>query len=502
MQGLEIIREVTFIKGYSDKTKPESLKEGYCADALNCFVDDQSIKKRGGYTIIGNDPSVSKAITGMGRLETGARYVLRSRDHATNANSIIEYYAGSGNWTSVTGGTSQKVGLDHEFVEANGATYVFNGSDDVLKIANGTTATAVTAIPKGFTARWFHNYLFVLGTVDNKSRLYWSNLNDPETFGSTSYIDVNPGDGDVGTALAILKDELIVSKKNRIWALTGFGESEFSLDDLGERLTGLGAVNQRCVVETGDDVYFLYQIGEIPHFTSIMRTREGFLVAGEVISDAIEGTMKSLALSRIDKCAGHFDGRKIWWGVSRSKNYNDIVLVYDTLTKGWTRHTGINPSCWVMSTIRGKAETFFGEASDDANCYALDGSPSDNGTAIDMKLITRMYNPYPERKCKWKYLTVAVDLDSDFDLDVDYTTDGVSFSDLATMSFANSGSTFDYSAFPLAFTVDQIDRERLDSAGGTSYKMQYKFANNTTTDNVTIREYQLMYKPRGLRSKS
>jgi hypothetical protein len=60
-QNLKGIREADFTKGMNDKVKPEFLPPGFCADALNVLIEDNKIKKRTGYSIIGNAP-VSKPI--------------------------------------------------------------------------------------------------------------------------------------------------------------------------------------------------------------------------------------------------------------------------------------------------------------------------------------------------------------------------------------------------------------------------------------------------------
>lgn len=501
MQDARVIRETSFVKGYCDKLKPELLPDGYCAAAVNCFLDDQTIEKRHGYTEMGTDVKVDKPILSQAGIEFsgGTKFKLRARDNAAGTKSVIEGWTGSGAWGTLTGADSQTAGKDHVFVVAKDACYIVNDTDTVLKTTNGTSTSTVAGFPKGIDAKWFHNFMFVLTAA---GRLYWSNLNDPETYGAESYIDVNPLDGDVGVGLAVLKDELFIVKKNRVWALTGFGEADFAVDDLGERLSGLGAQSRQSIVETGNDVYFLSFVAGIPHFRGIKRTEYGATVAGEVLSDAIEGTMKSLVKNQLGNCAGIYDGRKIWWAVTASGGYNNLALVYDTLTKGWTRHTGINASCWSLSSLGGYPEVYFGEASASAKTYKLDNSTSDNGEDIVMEFRTRMYNPFPERKCKWKYLYLAADVKSDATLDVDYSIDGFDFVDLKTLELTGRGSklpmTLDYDKLGTATIV----RERLDSAGGTSYKVQYRFRNASDTDEVTIREYQLLYKPRGLRGIS
>jgi len=499
MQRLKVIRETKFI-GYNDKLKPELLSEGYCADALNCFLDDQLIKKRSGYSEEGTDVKISKPILALGMIEFsgGTKFIIRARDNADSSNCVVEAWDGSGAWAALTGASAQTAGKDHVFVTAKDATYIVNDTDTVLKTTNGTSTSTVAAFPKGVDAKWFHNYMFVLTAA---GRLYWSALNDPDTWDTANdYIDINPNDGDTAIGMGVLKDELFIFKKNRVWSLTGFGATDFTVDDMGERLTGLGAQSRRSIIETDNDIYFLTLAGNIPHFKSVLRTRYGQILAGEIISDSIEATMDGLVKSQLKNCAGIYDGRKLWWAVTNSGTYNNLVLVYDTLTKGWTRHTGINASCFTMSTISGYPEIYFGESSASAKTYKFDNSTDDNGEAIDMQFKTRMYNPYPESKCKWKYLYIAGDVESDVELDVDYSKDGYTFDDLDTVDLSGTSSVF-----PIILDHDKLGtativRERLDWGGGNAYKIQYKFTNNTSTDEIRIREYQVLYKPRGLRA--
>ena len=500
MQNLKAIRETDFSKGYNDRTKPELLPEGYCADALNCWVDNQLIQKRTGYSLAGNTSAVTKPILSLGSVKPGAsEYLWRARDDADGDYAIIEYWSGTGNWTTVTDADEQTAGKEHIFITANNAGYIINDTDTVLKSANGTTTSTAASFPKGIDGKWFHNYMFVLTAA---GRLYWSNLNDPDTYDVDDYIDINPNDGDIAVGLAVLKDELFIFKKNRVWALTGFGASDFTVADMGERASGMGAQSRQSIIETGNDIYFLDFSGNIPQFRSIQRTRYGAIVAGSIISEAIEGTMDDIAKSQLGNCAGIFDGRKIWWAVTDTGTYNNLVLVYDTLTKGWVRFTGLNASCWTQSSLVSNNKIYFGDGSAHTKTYVLDSSTSDNGTAIDMQFKSRMYNPFPESKCKWKYMYIACDVDSAASLDIDYSRDGFGFNDLDDLTLTGSGSVFPVTFGTSRFGTASIVRERIDSAGGISYKMQYKFSNNTTTDTVNIREYQLLYKPKGLRASN
>jgi len=506
-QKLKIISETSLILGYNDRDKPENLRHSdkvYMADIKNGFVDENKLIKRNGYSTIGN-AATSKIILGQERHEPsgGSKFILRVRNDATDTNSEIEGWSGSGNFAKLTNGDSQTADLLHEFIMAEGATYIFNGTDEVVKTTNGTSVSGVAAVPKGSSAKWWHNFFFVYGVTGNTSRLYFSDVNTPETFDAVNgYIDINTDDNESITALGAVKDELVIFKETKAFLLTGYGVTDFALTDLSDFAAGgIGTPSQRSVVETGNDVYYLSFQGGTPHFRSIKRTSYGALVDGGIISDEITGTMNRLVVGRLNQCSGVFDGRRIWWSVCTTGTTNNEVLIYDTITKGWVRFTGIAASVLHLSTISGSISMYFGSSTANGKSYHLDTSISDNGTAIDFLIDTPMYAPYPGRKCRWKYLYMTADVESDVDISILNSPDGFTFDELGTMNLTGTGAAFGTATFGTSkWGATTIARDRLDYAGGSAYFMQYRFRNNTADEEVSIREWELFYSVKGLRA--
>ena len=507
VQNLKRITEISFENGYNDKNKPEDLRRGkkiYMADIKNAFIEENKIVKRKGYSAIGDAP-VSKLVLGQARHEPsgGSKFILRARDNAGSTQSVVESWSGSGNWATLTGATSQTAGAEHEFVMAENATYIFNGTDTVLKTTNGTSTSTVAAIPKGQDARWCHNFLFVIGVTGNKSRLYFSDVNTPETFDAINgFIDINTDDNEDLVGLGALKDTLFIFKPTKVFSLTGYGTSDFTLGDLSDFAAGgVGTESRRSIVETGNDVYYISFFGDTPHFRSILRTREGFFVDRGIISDVITGTMDRVVKSRISQTAGVFDGRRVWFSVVTSGSTNNEVLVLDTETMGWTRLTGVNASVINNSTISGTLDLYFGSSTANGKSYHLDTSTNDDGSAIDFLVDTPMYSPQPGYKSRFKYLYITADIGTDIDIDLDNSPDGFTFDDLATISLTGEGAKFGAAIFGTSkFGATTVARERVDYAGGSAYYMQYRFRNNTADEDVSIREWELFYKTRGLRA--
>lgn len=498
MQFASVQREIGFI-GYNDTLAPEFLPPGMLADALNCFMRSQQIVKRNGYTIIGDDLG-SNGCQGL----KGVRFASGTTIMYGVFNGTIYLWTGSGSWTASTGSYTLSTTAQIWIEVANNAVYFFDGTNVVVK-HDGATATTVAAIPIGTKALWFHNQLHVIGMSGNPNRLQSSEIGNPEVFagGNSSSLDVNPNDGDFIVDLNILKDELIIFKRNRIWSMTGFGSSALTLNDLSERQSGFGGISIRGSVNTGNDVIYLGFLGDRPIIRSLMRTREGFLYDAGNLSASIETTMNGLNKAQLAKAATAFDGRYAWFAVADgSSTTNSLVLTLDTETManakmkmGWTRHKGINAAVFDVFSISGTAQMYFGEATADSKAYVFDTSTSDNGTAINFMIKTRRYGGVsPELKKKYKWLYVTAKESGNYDVDIDYSTDGFDFADLGTLNLTGTGSIFNNIVLDQSrLGTTDIKRDRYTVPKSRQYYTQFRFQDTSATSVVTLRDWELYF---------
>lgn len=486
-----LTQERNFV-GYNDRLAPEFLPRGYLADALNCFIRSGEIIKRTGYTLIGNDLG-SNFCQGL----KGVQFAGGTKELIGVYNGTIYIWTGSGNWTAVSGSYTLSTTEYVDIVVANNAVYFFDGTNTVPKY-NGTTVSTVATIPVGKYARWFHNQLHVAGMSANPNRLQSSDIGTSETFsgGNSSSLDVNPNDGDIITGLNELKDELIVFKRNRIWAMTGFGTSALTLSGLSERQSGFGALSHRSIVNTGNDLLYLGFIGDRPIIRSLQRTRYGTLVDAGIISDDIEGTMNGLNKTSLTKAAGVFDGKYAWFAVPNgASTTNNLCLTLDTVTKGWTRHTGINASVFDSFAISNQAQLYFGESGSDSKAYVFDTSTSDNGSAINFSFTTRRYGgDEPSLKKKYKWLYTFGDDSGNYDLTVDYSVDGFTYGNLGTWNLGATGTVFNNIILDSSrLGATDINRDRFEIPKSRHYTIQFKIYDNSATSSATIRSWDLYY---------
>lgn len=495
-ENLVTIREVSFLKGMNDNLAPEHVPAGFLIDALNCFVRTDEIVKRKGYTVIGSDVG-SSACQGL----RGVRFANGTKELLGVFGGTIYKWTGSGSWSSL-GGTLNSSGYV-DIVVANNNVYFFDGTNTVPKY-DGSSVSTVAGIPVGSFAKWFHNILCVGGISATPSSIRLSDLGDPEAFSSgiATTIAVNPNDGDYLTGFGELKDELLAFKSKRIWSLTGWGTASLTVANLNDRVSTVGTIAPRSIISTGNDVLYMSFQGDIPHVRSVQRTRFGTLVDGGVVSQAIETSLNQMNKTSINMVAAIFDGRNAWFAVPHSSSTtNDRVYMYDTFTEGWVRHTGIRASCWETFAIANTVQIYFGESGADGKAYVMDTATSDNGTAINFSVTSRRYGKgVPEAKKKFKYFYLTAKESGDYDLTVEYSKDGFTFESLGTMNLSGSGAVFDDIILDTSrLGSTDIKRKRFNLPKDIAYYNQFQISDTSATSSVTLRDWEVMVFPRGIR---
>jgi len=506
---LEIIREALVPKGYNDKLPPEYIPDGYLSKAVNAVITDETIDKRTGYSLAGNDTG-EKPILGGVFITTSSGLKRAYKFHNKTDDTAIQIWewTGTGNWELLNENLLLGAGNKVNCTIAQDKIYCFDGISTPVVITPLSPTTTVAAVadvnfPKGSFGIWFHNFLFVSGTDSNPDRLFWSDVENPDDFttGITGSVDVNPNDSDFIIGLNTLKDELLIFKRDRIWSLTGFGTTTFTLNDINENITGFGAVSHRAIVNTGNDVLYMSHVGGDPEFRSVNRTRYGTIVEGGLISDDIRGSMRLLENTQLDQAEAEFNGEDVLFAVpSSGTTQNDLVFVYDTVGKGWVKWTGLYVGVFTKMDFTGEVEIYFGESRADSKFYILDSSTNDNGVAIDFYVETRRYGGNkPERNKKWKYCYVVADKLGNYDLNVYQSPDGFTFEPLGTINLNPVGTTFPITFDDAPLGVSDTVRKRLDFAKKTSYYVTLRMWNHNIDQPISIRHWELLYKERALR---
>lgn len=493
-----------------NKHKPEFLKEGYCVLAQNCLLGEEVIRKGPGYTSLFNIGNNSPYLGGT---STSTR-IYASFNNADNSKAFTYTTTGSVN-PVVVAGSDATASTDVEYVDTGTAVYRLNGVDATGKLVD-LTFTTPAGLPIGKYGFWYNNRLYIAGNSNYPYRLYFSNVNAPDTFSPLDYIDIAPDSRDPITGLNSDGGVLLIGKQNRLMAFDGYTVDDFTVKSVAEQFPNYGVTSHRSMINVGDDCYFMSFAGDIPHIRSVKRTSYDKFNYGGVISDEIEGTMKMLNKERLNKVAAGFDGRHCWWAVPYlTSTTNNYVICYDIVTKGWTVHTDWNASGWFRSTLVGGDRLYFGASNATSKVYqvALEATSKD-GNAIDFQFISRAYRPQVSRKTKWKYMRIVTGDDTNTSINIYYSPDGFSYQLVQQYSPAVSAGVFPIT-FPFQFGESQRKTERINLIGDPCYTYQLKFTESSSGSSnlfpltfpisfgsnttLSISEYDLMYQPKPIR---
>lgn len=513
------ITEAEFI-GYDDTHPSHLLPPGYFVKANNVFVSDNKVTKVPGSTKIAN-AIASQSFNGFAsfeRISASTKLLVVNINGASN--SQLYTWNGSGNFSAI-GSANLTNSKQMWFEVANDQLWGFNGTEVVDY--DGTTVTKNrAAVPIGFTAAWFHNYLFVANTTTYPNRLFWSNLGDPTTFSGTNFVDINPGDSDSIQALGKFNDELIVFKRNTIWSVTGFSGSSFSsttiaTQNTNARIFGYGCCSPFSIVPVGNDIYFFSMLGNTPHIRSLRLTSLAKVLGGGIITDDIVGTMDSINKSALNAICGGFDGRYAYWGIpTASSTVNNKLIVLDTWKisrqRGgntiypWTTMTGKNASYIASSTISGSGSTvFFTDSGATGKVFKFDTSVhADDGSNIAIDVITRNYVYDLSRKMKWKYDYIRHETGVASTLNVYARVDNASDYMLQqAISLAGNSpglgptGTFTLGVSTLGGNTTSTTRVTNAQLIGKLFQMEFT---ETSSNAVTINDWELYAQPKGLRN--
>lgn len=138
----------------------------------------------------------------------------------------------------------------------------FNGVNPGGAIVVYVNQAVVTALggnpPVGRYIIVKDNRIFIAGVDDDRSRLFYCDLGEPEIWDANNFINVNVSDGDVITGLVEWGGNLYIFKSKSIYRLSGTDPSDFYLACV---VPDKGAVGQRAIVSTGSGIFFVSMDG-------------------------------------------------------------------------------------------------------------------------------------------------------------------------------------------------------------------------------------------------
>lgn len=225
----------SFSGGLNLRSDQFNLRPDESPDLLNVEVDPRGgVRMRNGVDRRNPTPLASD-IQGLWSLhtDTGTNHLL------VNYGTSVAYSDG-GNFTALTGITARTDGTRVYGTTMNNVAYGVSFDKPSFKW-DGSSASDLSAtfgtsgkMPQAQYIEFWNNHCWVANTSESatshKSRLRWSATNNPESWASDDYVDIDIGEaGDYITGLAADGDRLLVFKSNSTHAVYGFDSDSFQV---------------------------------------------------------------------------------------------------------------------------------------------------------------------------------------------------------------------------------------------------------------------------------
>lgn len=361
---------IQFTGGLNSSGGPLSLSDQESSKLQNIDFDKfGSILKRSGYLNVNSSAFNSGARwTGLldYELSSGSRYLV-----GTCGNKVAYWDSSSisGAPTDITGSITVTAGSVASSTVFRDIAIFTNGADAPFQwtgTGNCTTLTVPTGLTSAKYVAIFSAYTFLANTVvtgtAHRSRLHYSNINQPNIWTDLDFEDVSPDDGQQITGLIVLGTSLCIFKGKSIWLaqFTGNADTPFQFNQSN---SAVGTVSHQSLQQIDNGIVFLSWDG--------LYFFDGY--NSYKISDRLNSTfsndLASLQFSNVCSMFQHTKNR-YWLGItSTGQSNNDTVITWTkakttTQTDAFSIYKGIAPSIMSMVYPDGITETpYFGDYS-------------------------------------------------------------------------------------------------------------------------------------------
>ena len=266
-----------------------------------------------------------------------------------------------------------------------------------------------------------HNIVYkdkVFYVKENSSRLYFSQLDEPEYFAGDlpleGFIDV-PGQ-DIVTGFALQFGYLLIFKTNSIWRLFGDSPVNFQIDNAHPTI---GCVASRSIDNAANDVYFLSDAG--------IYAFEGQRL--KLISEKEEPILLDIPATYQGNACGGFYNNQYWFSFTSSAgSYNDRVLIYDprypdkTKVGPWYYWEGLNINSFCVWNGEGDDGSLYTGSSKEGYIHKQDTGYNDDGEDIEWSWTTKYFvfgYPDVDKRFRKLYINCLIESNLTANWDVD-----------------------------------------------------------------------------------
>jgi hypothetical protein len=379
----QVFQIANFGGGLNLRDKADTLKENQAVDLLNVeFSDVGAVRQRDGFVEFTGTALTNRVDSlGVYYKADGTRQLLAGC--GTRLEGINTSGAVIDSETGLAGGP-------YTFARfaAPGSEFVYAGNGtDTLRKWDGSTWTAPTATVDGVAAQAMpeagaicltanSDRLVATGfgtnttggpdaTASNPSRVYFSDAANPESWTTTFWVDLHPGDGEQIMGAVTWRNFTFVFKESKFFVFTEEGQDIQGLPVFNKYAvdTGVGLAAKQALCVSREGVYFMSRQGV--YFTNGTEPRLlSELVEpmwrgnAEVYFQSDEINQAQIALSRL------------WWHDERlylavptgTATANNRVLVYD-IKQGWWSLYDLPCSAGIAWRMTDQPQLMFGYSS-------------------------------------------------------------------------------------------------------------------------------------------
>ncbi len=386
-----------FIGGLNTKASALTLPKDQMSDSQDVVISYGNLVKRNGSTALNGSAFASgAAFHGLFDWQTaaGQRYLV-----ATAGTKIGQMADLGGTFTDITSSATITTGANnlHTFASLNNILGIFGGTtpDTPLQwTGTGNVSSLSGSPPTGNLGCTANNFMFISGVAANPSRVYWSNVIDPNTWTSTNYADFRASDGDKVTCLLEKDQNLLIFKRRsmgQLWTNTISVSGAVTLGPLNQINAGIGCPGPLCADRLPDGrVVFL---GTNAHV--YIWDGAGFTDISDAPLPAsnIQPNLDGLNVARLQYASVKVYSTKnqIWITASNgSSTTNNMVFVYDYQYQIWlSKFMNVNANV-MYACIDTRATPTYGFVMVTGNysgtCYIQDKgttNPEASNTVID-----------------------------------------------------------------------------------------------------------------------
>jgi len=384
----------SFSGGLNTTTNPINLADNEVREIQNMdFSKFGSVFKRNGYTALNTSAFNSGAAWNSLHyleLSTDIDYLI-----GTCGNKLAKMDALDGTWDDITGALTITAGNNNRmnWITFKDVAYGTNGVDLPIKwtgTGDGAAWTVVSGLTKAKYTAVFENYIFMANTETasdfHTTRIYWSCINEPETWDAADFNEIGYRDGQEITGIKVLGDRLVIFKERSIYVafFTGSSDIPFTFQ---KTPSNVGCSSGGSIQEVDNNLIFASSDG-IYYFDGNNANR---------LSDKINSTISAFKNTQFPHIIAAYQNTKnrYWAAYQTSSGANpDRIVSYDSYNNAFSIYKGLAANAFVVFAYNGEERIYFGDF--EGYVYRADSGANDNplnvATAIDAYFRTKWFS--------------------------------------------------------------------------------------------------------------